>query len=453
MIRLICAQLSLLILAVATARGAEPPARPEQPAAPGAVAKPVANDATQPVIPKREIKFSVPSDVPVGMPMTLADPKLLEQRYQAEFNLILPLGFEPLSQIRRRIGDIATMGEIVGGRGGRGTAISGGPSGRGMGGRSPRESANEPAADPIIELDNLLREHFQLPGAGPRPGAGLRPGERPQPHRGEQLGFYHSLFSSIREERRPPKELVDALDQGEPYLRNQGWTGSQNQVKMPYRILAPTPERAKELVQALVQLYDYGISYPMQEEFLRQRQEAAKELVQAQEEVKKVQAVIADCDKQLESLKTYEDIGKEALATYRAQQRMLDVDLSGIKARIDACNKILERRKELSASRVEQVETVKIAAEIELVGLEAKQSAIATIVRNGERRTALLEKKHENNLLLGGRPGMRGLEAGMRGLEEEIAKCTATRKAWEACPIENGLVTIVPIKWEPAKAK
>ena len=73
------------------------------------------------------------------------------------------------------------------------------------------------------------------------------------------------------------------------------------------------------------------------------------------------------------------------MATYQTEQRMIGVDKAGITARIDACNSILERRNQLPTSRVEQIETVKITAEIELVGLEARQSALTEIVQNGRQ--------------------------------------------------------------------
>jgi hypothetical protein len=239
------------------------------------------------------------------------------------------------------------------------------------------------------------------------------------------------ILNRVPENQRPPKELIDTLRQDAILL-----FGDNN--RFMCHITAPTPDRAKLLVEAYLRLYDYGISYPSQAEYLRAIPVAVKELARLREDLDKSRAVIVDCDKGLEGLKAYRDFTSEALATYHTQQLTLEVDLAGTKARIDACAKILERRKELPVSRVEQVETIKITAEIELASLTAKQSAIAEIVQNGERSLALQEKK---------RSSLRStdrLQGDIRVGEQRIAYYAAQRKAWEECPIS---VIIHPLNY------
>ena len=89
----------------------------------------------------------------------------------------------------------------------------------------------------------------------------------------------------------------------------------------------------------------------------------------------------------MEDLKGFEDITAEAFANFTTQQRLISVNVAGINARIEACNKIL-RRDALSPARIEQVETVKTSAEIELVGLAAKKAALEEIVTKGRKTPA-----------------------------------------------------------------
>ena len=96
---------------------------------------------------------------------------------------------------------------------------------------------------------------------------------------------------------------------------------------------------------------------------------------------------------------------------------------------------------------LEQVESVQIAAEIELVGLEAKRSAIAEIVQHGRERVNLVNQKEDNSKRI------QNLEHDIGKIQMEIVTFGLYdgRKVWEECPIENNKVSIQPIKWEPAK--
>jgi hypothetical protein len=90
---------------------------------------------------------------------------------------------------------------------------------------------------------------------------------------------------------------------------------------------------------------------------------------------------------------------------------------------------------------VEQVETIKIAAEIELVGVKARQSAIAEIIQNGKTYNDFRNKQRSSSNLIA------QLENKIADCESKIARYVAQRKAWEECPIEQGKVSIRPIKW------
>ena len=145
--------------------------------------------------------------------------------------------------------------------------------------------------------------------------------------------------------------------------------------------------------------------------------------------------------KEMEGLEEYKDINQATLDTFIAQQRLISVELVGIKARIAACEKILADARAHGPDRVEQVETAKIAAEIELMGVAARKEAIERIVTKGRER-----------LLLGGKlTAARGnveqakrrigsAEKMVKSYEDEIRKLTPS-------PIEETIM-IHPIKWE-----
>ncbi|MGO9113598.1 MAG: hypothetical protein ACLP9L_30570 [Thermoguttaceae bacterium] len=375
--RLICIQLSLLFLAAA-ARGAEPSTSPPpQPASPSSVATEAPDTMTKPVIPPRELHFETSQDL---LTLPLRDPKLLEQRYVAEFEVSPPNIL--LAEVAR----------------------------------------NFPAA---------FQNTFMFPG---NPAFSASDLDR-------------DFLSHVSDGRRPAKEIIDALRP--PFVVNypEAWNLDRGGV-VPYQVFAPTPDRAKQLVQALLCLYDYGFSLRVQAGYLREKQAAVERLAKFRADLEKTKLVIGDYDKQLEELKPYNDISREALATYHAQQRVLEVDMAGVKARINACNEILERsKKPLSESRVETVETLKTTAEIELVGLAGKMSAITQIVQNGEKRLALLDKKSSSSKLAS------QLQSAIAGRERTIATCAEQLKLWQECPIKEGKVTIRSVKWGPAPTR
>jgi hypothetical protein len=116
-----------------------------------------------------------------------------------------------------------------------------------------------------------------------------------------------------------------------------------------------------------------------------QLDEARKRLAEAKEK-------FTALEREFEPLKGFEDITAQSIVNLISQQRMVEVDLAGINARIATCNKLLTDRQGMPASRIEQVETVKISAEIELVGLAARKEAIGRLVANGRRRIELADK-------------------------------------------------------------
>ena len=83
-------------------------------------------------------------------------------------------------------------------------------------------------------------------------------------------------------------------------------------------------------------------------------------------------------------LKSDVDFTPDMLPNLRVQQLQLEVDLAGVKARIAACDRLLAGTA-LKPERRSQVEDLKVAAEIEFSGFEArltKSNEIITRVKS-----------------------------------------------------------------------
>ncbi len=158
-----------------------------------------------------------------------------------------------------------------------------------------------------------------------------------------------------------------------------------------FRIMVPTAERARHAAESVVSAIDLARLYPAYASLIAAKERSDKELEGWITLRKRTSEELKAYEKELEQYKDFADISREGVVNFFVtQQRLISVDLAGIKARIGLCDKILERREGLTATRIEQVETVKTAAEIELVGIAAKRNALEDITTKGRRRLELL---------------------------------------------------------------
>jgi hypothetical protein len=381
--RVILASVVLIQLMAIYCRAAAPAAEPEAVPKEEPSSKPAA-DVPQPVIPERKLTFDISEEeqptVFIG-----ADPELFEQHYVATFSLIGPVGLAPV-------------------------------------GFTPIEREQLQGYRHAVE-----RHHRLLLGVSPIQYAQL----------------LKSALSEIPQERSPSEDVVSLLTKATPYfsfLAGRRSKPGNDEYSIAFTILAPTPERAKELVQGVLSFYDYAVFYPLQKGALAMKAACQKRLEQDRAGLEEAQS-LAPLQKQLEELKEYADITPEALAEFTTQQRLISVDMQGVKARIDACNKILLHGDH--TSRTEQLETLKVTAEIELVGLIARKEALEQIVKKGQERKDLFAKRvqvqrHVRSL----ESEIRNMSEGIRHYEAELAKCIPY-------PVEGGKVVIRRIKWVP----
>ncbi|MHC4178717.1 MAG: hypothetical protein ACYSWU_14495 [Planctomycetota bacterium] len=386
--RAILACMALVALTAIRGLAAEPAA--ESKAGPKDKPSPKATaDAPQPVIPKREFTFDV-SEEEQPMAFDASDPKVLEQRYCANVVLIGPARLRTVT-----FGPFAPE------------AISG-------------------------YVDAVSRHRALLFGKS-----------KPIP------AVLKSALGEMPQERLPSEEIVSLLRQaGYPYLRRSfvrvDPRTEDDKHLLQLTILAPTPERAKELVQGVLSFYDFGVFYPLQKEALAVIGEYEKRLAEDRASLKGGQDELATLKKQLANLKEFEDITPAALANFITQQRLISVEMQGVKARIDACNKILGGAgRRLTPPRVEQLETIKITAEIELVGLAARKKALEEIVKQGRERKEVSAKRVHAQLRVSSLGGeISHVSSGIAHYKAELKKCAPY-------PFAEEKVVIRRIKWVP----
>lgn len=349
------------LLLPATGVAYQQPSLPTAKPAGGAPAK-----QTEPLVPKRQIKFETSSEE-LAMTLFEADPKLLEQRYMAEATLSVPT-----SEVLNRSA---------------------------FGGKS------EDWQKAFVLLQSV--HHFR------------------------------SLLEVIGNDRMPPDEDVRTLARDARFVLVADFTSSRQVHTYNYRLLAPTPERAKELTQALFRLFDQGVTEPIQKELKRLKEDHETKL---EEYRVRLAAAQVELDA-LKEIKNPEVLEPQAINDLKTQRRLLEVDLAGVKARIEACETILNRGT-LSNTRRDQVENVKIAAEIELAGLAARQKTLDTIIDQAQKSLDLSSK------LKRAFANVDQLQRSVRSLESHIATHTDIMKELGPFRLVDDKVVIRPIKWE-----
>ena len=255
---------------------------------------------------------------------------------------------------------------------------------------------------------------------------------------------FGNLVENTSQERLPSREVVSML------AKDGRWHVTHRRLDdrdtpdgflvVEINVLGPTPEVVKELVAGILQLYDYGLSYRIQKEYLRLAQEAEKVFPELRAELKKADAELATLEGQLEPYQEYEDITAESLADLMTQRRLLLVDLAGVEARIGACSMILSGSP-MNVDRTMRVETIKVSAEIELVGLRARKDYIDHVVEKGRERLALSGKVR----VAKSRVGIESRRVSK--VESSLEGYRLQRKRFEPFAIEGEKITIHPIAW------
>jgi len=242
------------------------------------------------------------------------------------------------------------------------------------------------------------------------------------------------MIEFIPEQRRPAKKLVEFFISNES--NRAIMSPDTEEGYREFRVLAMSPEQAQERTEALLHVFDHGFSRPIQLALLKKRQDACKELQLSESELAAATERLEAIKKELEE---YADFTPDMLSGLRVQQLQLEVDLAGVKARLATCEKLLKGA--MTEERRKQVEDMKIGAEIELSGFEARRAKSAEFVAKVKTKGEL---SVNTSIALGKVSSARQQrEFGIKTvqlLDQEIA-------AFAPVTIEDNKITIQPIEW------
>lgn len=205
-----------------------------------------------------------------------------------------------------------------------------------------------------------------------------------------------------------------------------------------FYILAPSPERARELATVLVQ----GCRSYVQ----RTRDALEKELQELQEQLpaqvkaeSKLEAQGVELSKKLEQFEESELIDQKAAEDLTTRKYAIKVAIAGEEARLKAAKKVSKRPQDRQVA-----EEIKVRAEVELASLLAQRAVVNILLKDYLAYKKLRgAQKHEEAELRVVQGRKRALERGIAQLKEEVACFVPFELA--------GPVVIRPIEWTPKR--
>jgi len=218
------------------------------------------------------------------------------------------------------------------------------------------------------------------------------------------------------------------------------------------RLMAPTKERAKELLEATLAIFDQGRCLAAYRNYVEVRDFHERLIPRYREQLKRVVAEESVRDKQRSALQGWSDITGQTLASLVAQRRMIAVDEAGIKARIAECDRLLTEGAKgpagarPSQAKLDSLEVAKTMAQIELVGLEAKRRAIEELLEKGRKWIDLAESRPGRNSSWDLKSQMADIEARLAAYKEAVEKK-------RPFPEVDGKVLIRRVRWEQPKSR
>lgn len=202
-------------------------------------------------------------------------------------------------------------------------------------------------------------------------------------------------------------------------------------------VLGTTPEQAEMRSKALLTLLDQAVCQPIQLAIVKKREPLCRQLRDQRKAVEAAQQMMNAVEREL---KSFADFTPDMLSNLRVQQLQLDVDLAGVKARIAACDRLLTGNA-LKAERRSQVEDLKVAAEIELSGFEARLTKSNEFVGKVKTKIDLLNK------LSTAESGLNNARGAAENLERQIKNLDAAIRAYAPLPLVDNKIVIQPLEW------
>jgi hypothetical protein len=200
--------------------------------------------------------------------------------------------------------------------------------------------------------------------------------------------YFSTVLRAIPKEVQPEplvREFFVSENVDKGFLQVKGRQEDNESGTIEFQIMARDKASAEKLAAGLLHILDWGVSRPIQLSLWEERELWDREITRIQSEQERTRKELAETQTKLDESK---DFSSESLTDLRTQQRLLQVDIAGAKARGEACDLLLNKGG-LSADRSDQILNLKITAEIDLAGLIAKKGVLDELVSATNNKKSL----------------------------------------------------------------
>ena len=188
---------------------------------------------------------------------------------------------------------------------------------------------------------------------------------------------------------------------------------------------------------ALIRLLDDAIAIPIQQHFHELTRELAKSIQGTQKELKASTETLSALYHRMDKTS---DIDADELSRLKTQRRLLDVELAGLRARVEAAQTILEKIR--GEEQVSKLLDIKIMAEIDIAGVAARRQALDGIIAEGTERRRM-QKEIDNQRAKNGR-----LEKSINRKTGMLQRSTLALEVYsDLFALKDSKVKIMPIEW------
>jgi hypothetical protein len=300
--------------------------------------------------------------------------------------------------------------------------------------------------DRLLKIDGVRIIHGQWEGFARR-----RNGDETEPKEKELVQTrFQQLAGLCPRELLPDQKVVDFLS-SEVSNRDVYQFVKSTQYKLPsgnpaiqaqltVTVFALTAAEAEERARAIIQLYDGGLSRPMQQYLLEQ---GKKSLQFAAPEHDKVKQLEDQWKAEREKLAKPSEISPDILSQLKAQKVMVAVELAGLSARVKACDAMLTEPRKLEISTLQSISDMKVKAEIERVGIKEKLDQINLFIAEGDTR----EKARERMTALANE--MSEVRQKIFNYERSASQYASLFDLYAPFAVVDNQIKISPIEWTP----
>jgi len=259
-------------------------------------------------------------------------------------------------------------------------------------------------------------------------------------------GYFEELLKDVPEARRPADSSLDflflslesGLYTGEIYVKSPE---TPEDYLIGIKLYVVSPQEADSVGNALLTLFDYGLTYNTQKMQLERWQTKWEEWESLPQTLAAAESTLS---KHQEDLAKLEPIPGNVIESIKQRRYNLDVDLQGVEARNDAIREALKT--DPAGTVLTRLFELRIEAQIDLRGLMAQRDKLNEMIQTFDASERLKENIRRASSEL------RNLKNRIQALPVELELYRIAGDFVQPLEVQNNEIRLYPVQWGDAPA-